>query len=106
MSRPAQHIREEEDLLGRIYGSADLTEALSILFDSLPSSQRIDRALVLREEERELRAIVGMGWTEDEVAGIAIALEDSLDPIAECYRARSASIVVSSSPWLRRISSG
>jgi hypothetical protein len=66
VSAPSRNGGVQEHLLGRLYCSGDLSEALSILFDSVLSPAGIEYAVVLVRRKAELRGVVGMGW-EDRV---------------------------------------
>ena len=55
MTAPTHRIGDEE-LLGRLSRARDLPEALSTLFASVLEPEGVERALVLVEDRRELRA--------------------------------------------------
>jgi PAS domain S-box-containing protein len=85
VSASSPDANRREDLLGRLYCSRDLGEALSILFDSVLSPEGIDRALVLRREETHLQGVLGMGWDEAAARSVVVPLDED-SAIARAYR--------------------
>jgi PAS domain S-box-containing protein len=81
-----------EDLLGQLFRSRDLPEALSILFDSVLTPEGVDFAVVLARADGELRGVLGMGWDETEVRNVIIPLDSAL-PLAQAYRSEKSAVV-------------
>ena len=79
---------DSETLLGRLYASKDLTEALSIFFDTVLGPAGITRALVFVREGDQLKGVLGMGWSASEASRLSIPLEEG-DEIAVAYRSES-----------------
>lgn len=92
MSAHPRSVRDEQDLPGRLFGSRDLPEALSIFFDSVLIPEGIERAVVLVREGSDLRGVLGMGFEEEAVRAITIPLDDS-NPIARAYSSEDSSEV-------------
>jgi PAS domain S-box-containing protein len=75
----------ETELLGRISRARNLSEALSIVFDSVLSPEGIERALVLMDDGQELRGVLGMAWEPDDATRFAVSLQDASHPlVASC----------------------
>jgi len=85
VSRRPRAIQKGEELSGRLFRSDDLSEALSIFFDTVLSPEGVEQAAVLVPREGELVGIAAMGWQEGDVRRISVPL-DGDDPIAAAYR--------------------
>lgn len=83
---PPTHRIGEEELLGRLSRARDLPEALSILFDSVLEPEGIERALVLVEDQQELRGRIAIGWERSAVPQMIVSLRDTTHPLVDAYR--------------------
>ncbi|HEX6925083.1 MAG TPA: ATP-binding protein [Longimicrobiaceae bacterium] len=90
MTPPAHRVGDEE-LLGRLSRARDLPEALSILFDSVLEPLGVERALVLVEDEEELRGTISMGWDHRVVPKVVVPLSDPSHPLVQAYRSAASS---------------
>lgn len=74
----------QEDLLERLFGARDLPEALSIFFDSVLVPSGIDRAVVMVREGDELRGVLGMGLSDDQVQSLVLSVRED-HPLVQAY---------------------
>jgi PAS domain S-box-containing protein len=77
---------DEAELLGRISRARNVSEALSIVFDSVLSPEGIERALVLVDDGQELRGVLGMAWEPRDATRFAVSLQDFSHPLVAAYR--------------------
>ena len=89
---------DEAELLGRIGRARNLSEALSIVFDSVLSPEGIERALVLVDDGQELRGVLGMAWEPRDAARFVVSLQDLSHPLVAAYRDAEPRAVELSSP--------
>jgi PAS domain S-box-containing protein len=89
---PPSHVSDDE-ILVRLSRAHDLQEALTLLFDAALGSEMDARLLVLLEENKELRGVMGLGWDEAAARRVVIPLQDSEHPLVAIYRAGEAAEV-------------
>ncbi|MBW3630322.1 MAG: PAS domain S-box protein [Gemmatimonadetes bacterium] len=84
MSPTIRRIHEAE-LLGRISRARNLSEALSIVFDSVLSAEGIEKALVLVNDGQELRGVLGMAWDPRDATRVAVSLQEASHPLVAAH---------------------
>ena len=90
---PPTHRVSDEELLGRLSRARDLPEALSILFDSVLEPEGVERALMLIEDQGELRGSAAVGWDHGAAPRIGVPLHHPGHPLVTAYAAPTATEV-------------
>lgn len=86
MSESLPNVSRATDLIGHVSVARDLSEGLSIVFDSLLSPEGIAYAAVLVRDESELQGMLGMGWPSERVREIRLSLVDRESLVAALDR--------------------